>query len=185
MVGYFWMKADTGTAAKYITSIAISTAAIMISTSCASPIAVMIELSEKTRSIDDELRQHEHERALATGFRLLVLRLDLGMDFARAFGNQEQTAANQDQVAPGEFVAEDGEDRRGQPHDPGQRQQQRDAEHESECEADAPRELSLPRRQACDQDTDEDDIVDAENDFQHRQCHQRRPGARIGQVIAA
>ena len=44
------MKAPTGPAAKYITIIAMTTAAIITSKSSAMPIAVMIESSEKTRS---------------------------------------------------------------------------------------------------------------------------------------
>ena len=44
-------KCATGPDARYITPTAITTAAIMISMSCAMPIAVTIESIEKTRSI--------------------------------------------------------------------------------------------------------------------------------------
>ena len=50
VVGYAAMKPATGPEATYITSMAITIAAIMISMSCAMPIAVMMESSEKTRS---------------------------------------------------------------------------------------------------------------------------------------
>ena len=50
VVGYSAMNAATGPEAAYITSIAITIAAIMISMSCAMPIAVMMESSENTRS---------------------------------------------------------------------------------------------------------------------------------------
>ena len=45
------MKCDTGPEAAYMTMMAMTTAAIMISMSFAMPMAVMIELSENTRSI--------------------------------------------------------------------------------------------------------------------------------------
>ena len=139
------MKAETGPAARYITSIAITTAAIMISMSLRQPIAVMMESSEKTRSITTSCATTKAKARLPAGLRLLVSRLDLGVNFVRALGDQEQPAADQDQVAPGEFVAEQREDRRRQPHDPGQRQQQRDAEDEGERQADLARELAPAR----------------------------------------
>jgi hypothetical protein len=38
----------------------------------------------------------------------------------------------------------------------------------------------LRRRQALDQDRDENDVVDAENDLEQRQCQERQPEMWIG-----
>ncbi len=85
------MKSPTGPAAAYITIIAMTTAAIMISISSAMPIAVMIESSENTRSIATNCATTKPNAVR----RLLVvscssLRLDLGVDLVRRLGDQEQ-----------------------------------------------------------------------------------------------
>ena len=65
------MKRATGPDATYITIIAITTAAIMISMSCAMPIAVTIELIENTRSTDDDLHHDQQNDAQARARRVV------------------------------------------------------------------------------------------------------------------
>ena len=57
------MKPATDPDAAYITTMAMSTAAIMTSMSCAMPIAVMIESIENTRSMTTELQTTKQECA--------------------------------------------------------------------------------------------------------------------------
>ena len=71
------------------------------------------------------------------------LGLDLGVDLVRRLGDQEQAAADQDDVVPGEVAAERREHRIGQPHQPGQAEQQDDAEHQREREPDLARALGV------------------------------------------
>ena len=93
---------------------AITTAAIMISMSSAMPIAVMIEF-EREHQVDHDQLDHDPERTtLARGgasSAVLVARLDLGVDFVRRLGDQEQPAADQDDVAPRYPHAEHGDER--------------------------------------------------------------------------
>ena len=86
-----------------MTKQAITTAATMISRSCAMPIAVMIESSENTMSMT-MICMITQKNALAFGcvVGLAVARLDLGMNFVGRLRDQEQPAADQDDVAPGQ-----------------------------------------------------------------------------------
>ncbi len=52
--------------------------------------------------------------------------LELLVDLVRGLADQEQAAADQDQVAPGEVLSKHREQRRGQPDDPGDGHQQPD-----------------------------------------------------------
>ena len=86
---------------------AITTAAIMISMSCAMPIAVTIESSENTRSTTTICATTSENAARPRRAGLVVLvRLDLGVDLVGRLGDQEQAAGDQDDVAPGDAVAE-------------------------------------------------------------------------------
>ena len=78
-----------------------------------------------------------------------------------------------------------GEHRRGQPDDPRDREQQQDAHHHREAEADDPGAVALLRRQPLDEDRDEDDVVDAEHDLEHRQGQQGDPRLGVGQQVHA
>ena len=73
------------------------------------PTAVMIESTEKTRSMTRDLQDRRGHR-VGDGRRptLLLLAFDVVMDLARALDQQEQAAGDEDEVAPGEVVAADG-----------------------------------------------------------------------------
>ena len=84
------------------------------------PTAVITESSENTMSssrIWMMTPANEAAAALAVPF----LAFQLLVDLVRALGDQEQAADEQDQVAAGDLVTEHGEQRRGQPHHPGDR----------------------------------------------------------------
>ena len=54
-----------------------------------------------------------------------------------------------------------------------------------EAQADDPGTVALIRRQALDQDRDEDHVVDAEDDLEHRQGQQGDPGLGVRQQVHA
>ena len=60
-------------------------------------------------------------------------------------------------------------------HHPADRQQQQNAQDHGEGEAGEARLLLLVLRQAVDKDADENDVVDAQHDFQHREREQGDP----------
>src|SRR5207249_5680311 len=59
----------------------------------------------------EDLRQHGHELRAAGARTLDVLDLELVVDLPRRLADEEQAAADQDQIAPRERVAEHGEER--------------------------------------------------------------------------
>ena len=61
------------------------------------------------------------------------------VDLLGRLPDQEQAARDQDQVAPGEAVAEGREERLGQLHDERDRAEQAEAQDQREADADAPR----------------------------------------------
>ena len=83
------------------------------------PTAVMIESSEKIRSTTMICR--------ITAVKVAVTALEASpsspssdsMDLSGALPDQEQATKDQDQVAAGDLLAEDGEERFDQPDDPG------------------------------------------------------------------
>ena len=97
------------------------------------------------------------------------------MYLVRAFGEQEQAAAEEDEVAPRDAVAEGCEQLVGQSHHPGDRQQEGDAGEHGQPEAeDAPWVLLFCGHPA-NNDRQKDDVVDAEDDFKRGERQQRDP----------
>ena len=94
--------------------------------------------------------------------------------------DQEQAAADQDQVAHREPVVADREHRLREPDDPRDRQQQEDPHPHREPEADRPGAVPLLRRQALHEHRDEDDVVDAQDDLEDRQGQQGDPRLGVG-----
>ena len=66
-------------------------------------------------------------------------RLDFAVDFVGGLGDQEQSAADQDDVAPGEFQVFHRQHRLRQPDQPDQEAKQKDAEHQRQQQPDLPR----------------------------------------------
>ena len=103
------------------------------------------------------------------------------VDFDRALGEQEQAADDEDQIAPGDFLTEHGEERRGEPDDPRKREQQQHARNHGAGRPSRRARACCRRGQLARQNRDENDVVDAEDDFQERQ---RRSAIQIsGSVI--
>ena len=146
------------------------------------PIAVMMEFEREHHVDDDDLEDHPEERAgAALPLAWPVRGFHLGMNLVGRLRDQEQPAADQDDVAPREGHAAHAEDRLGQADQPHQQAEQEDAENEREREPDLPRALRLRLGNASDDNRQEDDVVDAEHDLERRQRQQRRPCFRTGQ----
>src|SRR6185295_11080486 len=80
---------------------------------------------------------------------------------------------------------ENGEERRGETHDPGERQQQENPRNHGQCEANGARAGLLAGRKFARQDADENDIVDPEDDLENRQCKERDPSFGRGNPVHA
>ena len=146
------------------------------------PIAVMIEFEREHQVDDDDLDDHPEERADMRALLLVRLsRLDFAVDFVGGLADQEQSAADQNDVAPGEFQVFHRQHRLRQPDQPDQEAKQKDAEHQGQQQPDLPRAFCLRLRNPRHDDRQEDDVVDAEHDLQRRQCQQRRPSFRTGE----
>src|SRR5262249_41691500 len=105
------------------------------------------------------------------------------MQLMGRLGDEEQTAEDEDEIAPGKGFAPQSEDRGGEPEQRGEPKQQRDPEDERQRQAEAARGFATPCLKARDQDRDEYDIIDAEHDFERRKAHQRRPGIEAGHKL--
>src|SRR4030067_681432 len=66
---------------------------------------------------------------------LRVLCLDLVVDLPRGLGDEEESAAQEDQVPPRDGMPEDGREGCGQAHDPRDREEEADADQERERQA--------------------------------------------------
>ena len=80
--------------------------------------------------------------------------------------SRNRPPSDQDQVAARDLVPPEREQRRGQPDDPGEREEQEDAGAHRQQQSEAPRGRLLRRRQLPGQDGNEDDVVDAEDDLE-------------------
>ncbi|MNP30402.1 hypothetical protein D3C76_1234710 [compost metagenome] len=103
------------------------------------------------------------------------------VDLLGAFPQQEQATEEQDQVAPGDAMAEDLEQVGSQAHDPGDRQQQEDARDHGQGQAEDPGTWLHVLGHAADQDRDHDDVVDPEHDLKRGEGEKGNPDFRAGQ----
>jgi len=100
------------------------------------------------------------------------------VNFVGAFCEQEQAAAEQDEVAARDGVAESGEQLVGEAHDPSDREQERDAAKHGQPEAEYASRFLLLGGHPAHNDRQKNDIVDAEDDFKRRQRQERDPRLR-------
>jgi hypothetical protein len=93
---------------------------------------------------------------------------------------QEQSAADEDDVAPADLHSRDLEQRRSQADDPADREQQEDPHDHGGAQADDSRAVLLFGRQLPGEDADEDDVVDPEHDLQDRERQEGDPDLGSG-----
>src|SRR5690606_33994264 len=97
--------------------------------------------------------------------------------------HQEQAAADQDDVPPGNPHSENGEERSAQRHQRRQGEEQGEAENERQRQADPARPVRRPLIATRDQNRDENQVVDAEDDLERGERDKRRPSVRISQKL--
>ncbi len=114
----------------------------------------------------DDLHQDAAERRLDPGALVPLLALELIVDLVGALAEQEEAAEDQDQVAPGDLLPENREQRRGEPDDPAQGQEQQYACYQRDPEPQPPRKCLPVRGQLIRKDGNEDDVVDPEHDLE-------------------
>ena len=152
------------------------TAATMTAISFTMPTAVMIESSENTRSMMMICK--------STAPNVALTLLDAWPSSPSVswwisivlFHSRNSPPRMRIRSRPEISWPSDREQRRGQPDQPGQHEQEPDAHEHREEQADAPRELAPLGRQLVDQDRDEDDVVDAEHELERGQRGKGDPG---------
>ena len=129
------------------------------------PTAVITESSEKTRSSRTIWTQHAGEVRPHPGALVPLLSLEVLVDLVGALAEQEEPAADQDHIAPGDLLPNDREQRRGEPDDPAQREQQQDSHEKRHAEPQPAGECLPVLGQLVHEDRDEHDIVYAKDDL--------------------
>ena len=111
--------------------------------------------------------------------RLLVADLEAVVDLEGGLGDEEETSRGEQEVAAAHALPEEREEVGGEPHDPGDGEEQRDARGER-CEEPEPAgERLAPWRETADDDGEEHDVVEPEDDLHRRQGREARPGLRL------
>ena len=128
---------------------ATTTAATMIERSSAMPDGGDHRVEREDDVEQHDLDDHRAERRRDPRRAVPLLAFEPLVNLERRLGQQEQSAADQDQVAARKLVAEHREERRGQPDDPGQRHQQQDAHAHRGHQAEPARPALLLCRAAC------------------------------------
>ncbi len=152
-------------------------ATTMIGTCRAMPTAVITESREKTISRTRSWINTDRNTCRPPTRRLGgVLGLELVVDLPRGLPDQEEAPAQEDEIASGEGVPADREEGAGQPHQPGNREEEPDADQEGQPDSEPPGQRLLGAGQAGGEDGDEDDVVDAEDDLHRRQRRESDQG---------
>src|SRR6266545_5577427 len=135
---------------------------------------------EREDDVEDADLDDDEPEARASGASRrelrLVAHLELVVNLEGGLGEEEEPAAEQDEVAPGPAVAEEGEELAGEPHHPGDAEEEEEPRPEREREPEAARRRLRLARQLPGQDREEDDVVDAEDDLHRREGGERDPG---------
>ncbi len=130
----------------------------------------------------DDLHDDRPERCGAGSCRrVALLALELLVDFEGRLADEEQSAEQEDEITPADFLPDDLEERVRQADHPAQAEEQEDAHSGGEAQAHDPRSILLLGRQLRGEDADEDDVVDAQDDLEGRQGEQCDPDLGIGQ----
>src|SRR3712207_6549422 len=132
---------------------------------------------------EDYLHQDAAEGGLDPSAAVSFFALEVLVDLEGALAEQEEAAQDQDQVAPGDLLAQDRKERRGEPDDPAEGQNQQDAHDQRQPETEAPGEGLPLLGQLVNEDGDEDDVVYPEHDLQGQQREESDPDLGIQQQV--
>ena len=117
----------------------------------------------------NDLDQDATERRPDLGAAVPLLAFEVLVDLVGALAEQEEPAEYQAQVAPRDHLPQHHEERRGEPYDPAQRQEQQDAHDQRPPKPQTPNK-GLPRLgQPVHEDGDKDDVVYPQHDLQGQQ----------------
>jgi hypothetical protein len=132
--------------------------------------------------VDREDLEEDQAEGGGPALRLFPLDLQLRVDLVGGLAEQEEAAAEEDQVAPGEPLAGDREERRRQAHHPRDREQQADAHDQREPEPQPPGERLLLARELVGEDRQEDDVVDPEDDLHRGEREEADQGLGLEEI---
>jgi hypothetical protein len=104
-----------------------------------------------------------------------------GVDLHGSLGQQEEPSGRKDDVAQGDGMSEHGEKRPCKPRHPRDAGEQQQPGDHRQPQAGTSRAALLGRRQAVGHEGDEDQVVDAQDDFQGGQGQKTGPEARVEQ----
>jgi hypothetical protein len=130
-----------------------------------------------------DLRDDGGERSHLLRAILVLLALEVVMDLDGGLAQQEQAADDQHEVARGDGVAAHREQLGGQVREPGKRGQQQDAGRHGCGQPQRAGAGALRLGKPAGEDRDEDDVVDAQDDFQAGEGQQGDPGLGVGDPL--
>ena len=102
------------------------------------------------------------------------------MHLHRSLEEEERSASHQDEIPPGETVAEEVHHRLRKADDPGHDRKQNEAREQCQAEAHEKRMPALGFRQGGSKDGDKDEVVDTEDNLEQNQGTQPGPGRGVG-----
>jgi hypothetical protein len=111
--------------------------------------------------------------------RVFLVGLHLRVDLARRLEEQEEAAAQEDQVAPRELERPEGRDRLREPDDPREQREEHEAGEERKREAHLARGGAAFLGQAVREDRDEEQVVDPEHDLEADERDEAHPDLGI------
>jgi hypothetical protein len=135
---------------------------------------------DRKHRIDDHDLRHDRPEAGVPCHRLVVrVRLDALVDLGGCLDEEEKSAADEDQIAPGELESPHAEQRLLERDHPADARQECQAHHQGEGQAEDAGTVALPRRQPVGEDGDEDQVVDAKNELERDQREETDPDGRV------
>ena len=118
------------------------------------------------QDLEDRPGDRDFERP-ADHVLLGIVRIYRMVDFLGCLPDEEQAAGDQDEIAPGEAVIEEFEDRICQVYDVGHRRQKQQPHHQRAADAETARGGALLFWQLVGENGNKDEVVDAEHDLEH------------------
>ena len=107
----------------------------------------------------------------------------LVVDLVRRFRDQKESAEQKNEPSAAESEARHRKERRCEPNNPGDGEQEQDARDKRAHQSQSSRLGLLVLREFGRENRNEDDVVDAEHDLEHRQRQQSDPCLGVGDPI--
>ena len=117
------------------------------------------------------------------GLSLVLLAFQPLVNLQRRLAQQEQSAADQNEIPSRDVPPGDRDERRRQPDDPRNREEQHDPHQHRAEQTRAPRARLIAGGQLAGKNRNEDDVVDAEDDFEKRERDEREQALRTEECV--